>query len=56
VIRSPELSKHVSKYVEEEFLPGNSWQDSIGHNPDSEAKLKKRIKAASRRILPKKIL
>lgn len=56
VIRSPDVAKNVIKYIEEEFLPENSWQTTLDYNPDSEAGIKKRIKVASRRIIPKKLL
>jgi cardiolipin synthase C len=56
VIRSTDVAKHVSKYIEEEFLPENAWQISTDFNPDSKAKLKKRLKVLSRRIIPKKLV
>jgi putative cardiolipin synthase len=56
VLRSKVFSDHLLKYVEEEFLPENSWPITQECNPDHKAKLKKRIKVYSRRIIPKKLL
>lgn len=56
VIRSAEVAKNVSKYIEEEFLPENAWQSTKDHNPDSKASFKKRMKVFSRKIVPKKLL
>jgi cardiolipin synthase C len=56
VIRSVHLAKHISKYIEEEFLPENSWHTTPEYNPDKEAGVKKQVKAAAKRIVPKKIL
>ncbi|MES2681113.1 MAG: phospholipase D family protein [Bacteroidota bacterium] len=56
IIRSKEAAKNLARYVEEEFLPRNSWLTTSDFNPDSEASWKKRFKAFSRRIFPKKLL
>ncbi|MBI2722517.1 MAG: phospholipase D family protein [Bacteroidetes bacterium] len=56
IIRSPEVSKNVLKHLNEEFLPENAWRTTLDYNPDKEASNKKRIKVASRKIIPKDIL
>ncbi|MCW3103123.1 MAG: phospholipase family protein [Bacteroidetes bacterium] len=56
IIRSGEVAGNLLKHIEEEFLPENSWHVTKDYNPDAEAGLKKRIQAASKRILPKKLL
>ncbi|MCE3278744.1 MAG: phospholipase family protein [Bacteroidetes bacterium] len=56
IIRSEKVAKNLSKYVEEEFLPENSWKTTLEKNSDHKASLKKRIKAGSRKIIPKKLL
>ncbi|MES2592991.1 MAG: phospholipase D family protein [Bacteroidota bacterium] len=56
VIRSKEVTKKLSKHIEEEFLPENSWYTTLDFNADSKAGFKKNLKAKSRRILPKKLL
>jgi phosphatidylserine/phosphatidylglycerophosphate/cardiolipin synthase-like enzyme len=56
IVRSEEFTKILFKYVDEEFLPENSWHTTVDFNPDSEAGLRKKMKAASRIIFPKKVL
>jgi phosphatidylserine/phosphatidylglycerophosphate/cardiolipin synthase-like enzyme len=56
IIRSKEVADNLSKWIEEEFKPENAWQVSLDYNPDAEAGMKKRFKAFSRRIIPKKLL
>ncbi|MCW3071287.1 MAG: phospholipase family protein [Bacteroidetes bacterium] len=56
IIRSAEVARNLSKHIEEEFLPENAWPVTTGCNPDSKAGVKKCIKAASKRIFPKKVL
>jgi phosphatidylserine/phosphatidylglycerophosphate/cardiolipin synthase-like enzyme len=56
IIRSKEFSKLLFKHVNEEFLPENAWHTTLDYNPDSEAGLRKKWKAASRIIFPKKVL
>jgi putative cardiolipin synthase len=56
VIRSAGVAQNVLKYIEEEYLPENAWQISEDYNPDAEAKMKNRLKVASRWIIPKKLL
>ena len=56
IFRSQAVTNNLLKYVEEEFLPENAWPTTLECNPDHKAKLKKRIKAFSRRVVPKKLL
>lgn len=56
IIRSQEVAKNVLKHLNEEFLPENAWHTTLDYNPDKEASNKKRIKVASRKIIPKDIL
>jgi cardiolipin synthase C len=56
IIRSETVNQNLSKYIEEEFLPENSWQVTADHNPDSKAKIKKRFKVALRWLIPKKYI
>jgi len=56
IIRSEEVAKNLLKHIEEEFQPENSWRVTKEYNPDKEAGIKKRIQAATKRILPKKLL
>lgn len=56
IIRSGDVAKNLSGYIEEEFLPENAWQVTLEKNYDCKASLKKRMKVASRRIVPKKLL
>jgi cardiolipin synthase C len=56
VIRSESVAKNLALYLEEEFLPRNAWRITPAFNPDKEASLRKRFKAFTRRVLPKKLL
>jgi phosphatidylserine/phosphatidylglycerophosphate/cardiolipin synthase-like enzyme len=56
VIYSEEIANEVQKGIEEEMLPANAWEATLKFNPDSEASLKKRIKVAPMRVIPKDIL
>jgi cardiolipin synthase C len=56
VIRSEKMADHISKIIEEEFKPENSWHTTLEYNPDSEAGIKKQVKATVKRVVPKKIL
>jgi cardiolipin synthase C len=56
IIRSEKVAQHLFNYFEEEFLPENAWQITKDYNPDSKAGIKKRLKVASRRVIPKKVL
>jgi len=56
VIHSEKVSSKVLTGMEIEFLPENSWETTLDFNPDSEASTQKRVKAFSRKVVPKNIL
>jgi putative cardiolipin synthase len=56
ISRDTRHAANLLKYMNEEFLPENSWQISKTFNPDSVAGTFKRLKIQSRKILPKNIL
>jgi putative cardiolipin synthase len=56
IIRSEKITRAVSRYIEEEFLPENAWHITKDFNPDKEASFSKQVKSASRKPVPKKIL
>ena len=56
IIRSKEVAEKLLKIQEEELLPENSWHVTKDSDPDHKASVYKRIKVASRVIVPKKIL
>ncbi|MDY7395413.1 phospholipase D family protein [Aureibaculum sp. 2210JD6-5] len=56
IIRDKKVTEGVLKGMEIEFQPENSWQTTLDFNPDSEVKTLKRIKAWTRKIVPKEIL
>ncbi len=56
VIYSEKISSGVLKGMENEFLPENSWETTLDFNPDAEASTQKRVKAFSRKMVPKDIL
>lgn len=56
VIRSVPVAAGVMKGMEEEFGPENAWETTTEFNPDKEAGKAKRVKAWSRRVVPKDIL
>jgi putative cardiolipin synthase len=56
VIRSVPVAAGVMKVMEEEFGPENAWETTTEFNPDKEAGKVKRVKAWSRRVVPKDIL
>ena len=56
IINNKKISDNVLKGMEIEFKPENSWQTTTDYNPDSEVKTAKRIKAWTRKIVPKEIL
>ncbi|MDF2438637.1 MAG: ymdC [Bacteroidota bacterium] len=56
IIRSREVAKILSGYLEEEILPENSWHVDQKFNPDAKAGIKKRIKSFTKKIIPKKLL
>jgi cardiolipin synthase C len=56
IIRSPEVTANVAKYVEEEFLPENAWRTTPDYNPDKEAGPVKNTKVLPRKLIPKRVL
>jgi phosphatidylserine/phosphatidylglycerophosphate/cardiolipin synthase-like enzyme len=56
VIRSTEYTKHLSKIVNEEFSPANSWLITKECNPDYKAGIQRRIKSGIYKVIPKKFL
>ncbi len=56
IIHSKEVAGTVLKGIETEFLPENAWETTLQSNPDEYAGKIKRIKALSRRAVPKGIL
>jgi phosphatidylserine/phosphatidylglycerophosphate/cardiolipin synthase-like enzyme len=56
IIRSKAVAENLSRHVEEELLPENSWPVSKECNPDRKAKFTKKTKAFFCRIIPKKLL
>jgi len=56
VIHSEKIAQGVLKGMETEFKSDNSWQTTLDFNPDAEAANGKRVKAWSRKIVPKDIL
>jgi phosphatidylserine/phosphatidylglycerophosphate/cardiolipin synthase-like enzyme len=56
VIHSEKVSAGVTKGMEVEFLPENSWETTLQFNPDKEAGLTKRLKTMTKHVVPKNIL
>lgn len=56
IVHDKKISDGVSKGMEIEFLPENSWKTSLDFNPDKKVGYGKRIKAATRRVVPQNIL
>jgi len=56
IVNSQQIANGVSKGMEEEFKPENSWETTLEFNPDAEVNNYKRIKTWTRRVLPKGIL
>jgi phosphatidylserine/phosphatidylglycerophosphate/cardiolipin synthase-like enzyme len=56
IIHSAKITKGVQAGMEEEFKPDNSWETTLEFNPDKEAGLSRRVKAWTRKIVPKSIL
>lgn len=56
IIHSASITKDVKTSILTEMEPENAWLISDDFNPDSEAKLSKRIGVKIRRIVPKNIL
>lgn len=56
IIHSEKIAAGVSKGMEEEFKPENSWETTLESNPDHIAGTKKQVKAWTKRGIPKQIL
>jgi phosphatidylserine/phosphatidylglycerophosphate/cardiolipin synthase-like enzyme len=56
IIHSASITQRVLQGMEIEFSPENSWETTLDFNPDSKVGSKKRIKAWTRKIVPKGIL
>jgi cardiolipin synthase C len=56
IINSEKIAEGVLKGMNIEFKPENSWETTLDFNPDQVAGNMKRVKAATRVVVPKKIL
>lgn len=56
VIRSQKITQGVLKGMEEEFRMENSWETTLNFNPDDQADKMRRLKAWTKKIVPKEIL
>ena len=56
IVHSDKISQGVSKGMEIEFRPENSWETTFNSNPDYKVDSYKRIKTWTRKIIPKEIL
>ncbi len=56
VIYDTKVANKMSKAMELDFLPENSWAITSSFNPDKLVDLKKRIKVKLRRVVPKSVL
>lgn len=56
VIRSDRIAAGVLEGMEVEFRPENAWETTLDANPDAHAGLGKRLKAWTRRVVPRSIL
>jgi putative cardiolipin synthase len=56
IIPSRDVAQSVSRGMEIEFQPENSWQTTKSFNPDSRVSSGKRFKTWTRKLLPKDIL
>ena len=56
VIYSDRIAAGVLTGMEVEFRPENAWETTLSANPDARAGLIKRLKAWTRRVVPKRIL
>lgn len=56
IVHSDKISQGVSKGMEIEFKPENSWETTLESNPDYKVDSYKRIKTWTRKIIPKEIL
>jgi phosphatidylserine/phosphatidylglycerophosphate/cardiolipin synthase-like enzyme len=56
IIHSESVSAAVFEGMEVEFKPENSWETTSTFNPDAYVDVKKRVKAWTRKVVPKHIL
>jgi len=56
IAHSEQLTKGVLHGMEIEFQKENAWETTLDYNPDKEVSRKKRIKAWTRKIVPKGVL
>ena len=56
IVENKQITDSVSKGFEIEFSKENAWETTLESNPDKKVKFGKRIKAASRRVVPTNIL
>ncbi len=56
VLNNKKIAEGVSKGMEEEFKPSNSWETTLNFNPDKEVTNFKRLKTWTRKIIPKDVL
>lgn len=56
IVRNKQVTANLRKWIEKEIQPENAWKITPDFNPDKEAGGKKLMNAASRRVIPKKIL
>ncbi len=56
IIHSEKIADGVLKEITEEMKPENCWETTIHYNPDTEAGLKKNLKLAPMKLIPKGIL
>lgn len=56
IIHSEKISHAVLEGIEEEFKPENCWETTLSFNPDAEAGIKKNLKLAPMKVIPKGIL
>lgn len=56
IIHSEKIAAFVLKHIEEELRPENCWETTVSFNPDVEAGIKKNLKLAPMKVIPKGIL
>jgi cardiolipin synthase C len=56
IIHSEKISSEVQAEMLEELKPENAWETTFKFNPDSKSTLKKNMKSAAMKIVPKGIL
>ncbi|MCL4213718.1 MAG: phospholipase D family protein [Gemmatimonadales bacterium] len=56
VIHSARIAEGVLRGMEAEFAPENAWETTLASNPDGHAGWRKRVRAWTRGVVPKRIL